>query len=159
MKSFRYLLPLFAFCLVLLSRPAGTAQAAGSHWIEVNLTTLRARAWAGNTLVYVAPITAGRPGWETPTGTFYVERRVYDETMDSATLGIPDDQPGGWYLPHVYFTQYFTDFGNSIHYNYWVPNSYFGHVHSSHGCIGMRYDDALFFWRFANVGTPIWIHY
>ena len=31
-------------------------------------------------------ISTGRPGWETPLGTFSILRRVAKETMDSATL-------------------------------------------------------------------------
>jgi lipoprotein-anchoring transpeptidase ErfK/SrfK len=156
---FAILLSVVVVALGVLAAPPARADAADEHWIEVNLSTLRARAWDGDTVVYVAPVTAGRPGWETPTGTFYVLRRVYDATMDSATLGIPHNQPGGWKLKHVYFTQYFTDYGHSIHYNYWIPSSYFGRVRSSHGCVGMRYADARFFWRFGDVGTRIWIHY
>jgi lipoprotein-anchoring transpeptidase ErfK/SrfK len=114
---FAILLAVAVVALGVLVAPPARAEAAGEHWIDVNLTTLRARAWDGDTVVYAAPVTSGRPGWETPTATFSVLRRVHDATMDSATLGIPHNQPGGWNLRHVYFTRYFTDDGHAIHYN------------------------------------------
>jgi lipoprotein-anchoring transpeptidase ErfK/SrfK len=49
--------------------------------------------------------------------------------------------------------------GIALHYNYWRSDSYFGNVPSSHGCVGMRYDDAKFFWDFATIGTRVVVHY
>ena len=73
-------------------------------------------------------------------------------SASSATLGIPIDGPGGWNLKNVLYTQYFTNDGASIHYNYWSSNwGYSG----SHGCLGMGYDDSLWFWEWAEVGTPL----
>lgn len=97
----------------------------------------------------------GTSGWVTPTGFFTILRRVQNEIMSSEGLGIPRDAPGGYYLKDVLFTQYFTNDGSSIHYNYWSSNwGYSG----SHGCLGMNYDDSLWFWNWATVGTPIHIH-
>jgi hypothetical protein len=96
----------------------------------------------------------GTTSWGTPTGFFTILRRVQNETMSSETLGIPRDGPGGYYLKDVLYTQYFTNDGASIHYNYWSSNwGYSG----SHGCLGMSYDDALWFWNWAEVGTALFI--
>ena len=43
----------------------------------------------------------------------------------------------------------------TIHYNYWRPESYFGNVASSHGCVGMRNNDAKFCRDFATIGTGV----
>ncbi len=72
--------------------------------------------------------------------------------MDSATLVITNAGPGGYLLKNVLYTQYFTADGASIHYNYWSGN--FGY-RGSHGCLGMNLDDALWFWEWADVGTPL----
>ena len=94
----------------------------------------------------------GTSGWVTPTGFFTILRRVQNEIMSSEGLGIPRDAPGGYYLKDVLFTQYFTNDGSAIHYNYWSSNwGYSG----SHGCLGMNYDDSLWFWEWAEVGTPL----
>jgi lipoprotein-anchoring transpeptidase ErfK/SrfK len=109
-------------------------------------------AYEDGKAVYSTLSLKGTSGWTTPTGFFTILRRVANETMSSETLGIPRDAPGGWHLKDVLFTQYFTHDGASIHYNYWSSNwGYSG----SHGCLGMPYDDALWFWEWAEVGTPL----
>jgi lipoprotein-anchoring transpeptidase ErfK/SrfK len=103
---------------------------------------------------YAAMALKGTVGWGTPTGFFKILRRVENETMDSATLGIPRSGPGGYYLRNVLYTQYFTGDGASIHYNWWSGN--FGYS-GSHGCLGMNLEDARWFWEWAGVGTPLFI--
>ena len=111
-------------------------------------------AYEDGKMVYATLSLKGTSAWLTPTGAFTILRRVQNETMSSETLGIPRDGPGGYYLKDVLYTQYFTNDGASIHYNYWSSNwGYSG----SHGCLGMGYDDALWFWNWADVGTPLFI--
>jgi hypothetical protein len=109
-------------------------------------------AYEDGKMVYSTLSLKGTQAWQTPTGFFTILRRVENEIMSSEGLGIPRDAPGGYYLKDVLYTQYFTDDGASIHYNYWSSNwGYSG----SHGCLGMSYDDALWFWQWAGVGTPL----
>jgi lipoprotein-anchoring transpeptidase ErfK/SrfK len=61
-------------------------------------------------------------------------------------------------LDHVLYTQYFTDRGHALHYNYWRPDYYFGNIRSSHGCVGMRLADAKFFWDYLTTGSRVTIH-
>ena len=138
--------------------PDGVSFAPDEHWITVNLTTQRAIAFIGAQPVHLALVTTGAPGYETPAGDFRIYMRVENETMDSLTIGIPRDDPWGYFLENVYYTQYFVG-GVALHYNYWRDDSYFGNVASSHGCVGMRYDDARFFWDFATNGTRVVVHY
>jgi len=134
--------------------PSGvTGYGGGGRWIDVNLSNQTATAYEGDTPVYTALVTTGKPGHETPTGTYHIFSRVYNETMVSTT-------PGDEYnLSNVYFTQYFTGSGDALHYNYWQPSYVFGSVPTSHGCVGMTYGDAAYFWNFADYGTPVVIHY
>lgn len=134
--------------------------ASASHrYIDVDLGDYTATAYENGRAVYTAPISGGAPGFETPTGTFYIKRRVFNELMDSATIGIPRNAPGGYYLPNVMYTQYITNDGVALHGNYWRPRSVFGSRHTSHGCIGMTNADAAYFWNFATIGTPVKIHW
>jgi hypothetical protein len=111
-------------------------------------------AYEDGKAVYATLSLKGTTTWGTPTGAFSILRRVQNETMSSETLGIPRNGPGGYYLENVLYTQYFTNDGASIHYNYWSSNwGYSG----SHGCLGMSYDDALWYWNWADVGTPLFI--
>jgi len=159
MSDLRYRLFAVVFALSLFLSFAPTAHAAGARSIDVNLTTQTITAYEGNTPVYSAGVTSGRPGWSTPTGTFSIVNRVYNETMDSSTIGIPRNSPGGYYLTGIYFTQYFDYNGDALHYNYWSPASAFGSYPTSHGCVGMQWGPAQYFWNFATIGTPVTIHY
>jgi lipoprotein-anchoring transpeptidase ErfK/SrfK len=143
--------------LATATPPAGVQFAPDERWIAVNLATQRAMAFVGAQPVRVALVTTGMPGWETPTGDFRIYRRVENETMDSLGLGIPIDSPEGWYVDNVLFTQYIYS-GITLHYNYWRPQSYFGNIASSHGCVGLGYGDAKFFWDFADIGTRVVVY-
>ncbi len=137
--------------------PPGIAFGPDERWIAVNLTTQRAVAFVGAQPVHVALVTTGMDGWETPVGDFRIYSRIENETMTSDFLGIARDAAEGYYLEDVYFTQYFIS-SVALHYNYWRPVSYFGNVRSSHGCVGMGYADAQFFWDFAGIGTRVVVH-
>jgi lipoprotein-anchoring transpeptidase ErfK/SrfK len=143
--------------LATATPPAGVAFEEDERWIAVNLTTQRATAFIGAQPVRVALVTTGMPDWETPTGDFQVYKRVENETMDSEGLGIPIDSPDGWYVDNVLYTQYIFS-GITLHYNYWRPQSYFGNIPSSHGCVGLGYGDAKFFWDFADIGTRVVVY-
>ena len=143
--------------LATATPPADVAFGEDERWIAVNLTTQRAVAFVGAQPVRVALVTTGMPGWETPSGDFRIYRRVENETMDSLGLGIAIDSPEGWYVDNVLYTQYFFS-GVTLHYNYWRPQSYFGNIPSSHGCVGLGYSDAKFFWDFADIGTRVVVY-
>ncbi len=141
----------------------GDSSASGGgrsgRWIDANLSTATVSAMEGNKVVYTALTTEGTPDNPTPVGNFTILRRVPNETMDSSTIGIPNNAPGGYYLTGVLYTQYFTDGGAALHYNYWSPASAFGSQAGSHGCLGLTLADSQFFWDFGSVGTPVIVHY
>jgi hypothetical protein len=125
-------------------------------WVDADLQEPAMIAMYEDGKIVDAALTLkGTRDWETPTGTFTILRRVASETMNSETIGIPRTAPGGYYLTNVLFTQYFTNDGSSFHYNYWSGN--FGY-RGSHGCLGLNYDDSIFLWHWADVGTVVDIH-
>jgi lipoprotein-anchoring transpeptidase ErfK/SrfK len=142
------------------SSPVRLSSAIGpqERWIDVNLSSQAVTAMIGGQPVHYALATTGAKGMETPTGEFRINYRVYNETMTSASLGIPAEVEN-YRLENVLFTQYFTNEGHALHLNYWRPDSYFGNIPSSHGCAGLRYADAEYLWNFAGVGTRLVIHY
>lgn len=126
------------------------------RWIDAKLTEpVLITAYEGDQPVYSALAIKGTVAYQTPVGVYRVLRRVENETMDSETIGIPRDHKDGYYLKEVLFTQYFTWDGAALHHNYWRSNWGYG---GSKGCLGLNYDDSLFLWEFATVGTPIYIH-
>jgi lipoprotein-anchoring transpeptidase ErfK/SrfK len=77
--------------------------------------------------------------------------------MDSHTLIGLDAKRADYKIENVRYTQYFTDDGNAIHENWWKDPDTFG-LPSSHGCAGLRPDDAKRFWEFGQVGMPVIVH-
>lgn len=139
--------------------PDTTLGKGGARWVDANLSQQTVTAYEGTKPVYFAPVTSGRPGWETPTGTFHILRRVENETMEGSTLLRLDTfEIPTYHLENVKWTQYFTGGGAALHTNYWRPASIFS-MPSSHGCLGMKEQDARWFWDWAKVGTPVLVHY
>ena len=127
--------------------PAGL----GEHWVLVDLSDQTTSAMIGDEVYYTALGSTGKDGWETPTGEFTIIYRVENETMTSASIGAEEF----YVLENVLYTQYFTNEGHALHFNYWRPDSVFGNVRTSHGCVGLRLSDAEFFWNFAGYGTRV----
>jgi hypothetical protein len=130
--------------------PVKQASGGGEHWIEVNLSTQYLIAWEGDVPVMESYVSTGRPGFDTPAGTFSILYKVESENMEGVI--------GGEYynVPEVPWTMYFTDVGHAIHGTYWHNN--FGAV-MSHGCVNLPLDvaEALYYW--AAPGTRVEIHY
>ena len=136
--------------------PKGPPLMYSGRWIDVDLSEpALMTAYEDDRIVYTALALHGTIADQTPSGLYRIQRRVENETMDSATLGIPRDSPRGYHLENVLYTQYFTNDGAAIHYNYW--STHFGYA-GTHGCLGVNYEDALWFWQWATVGTPVHIH-
>jgi lipoprotein-anchoring transpeptidase ErfK/SrfK len=115
------------------------------RWIDVNLSTQRLTAYAGNTPVRSTLVSTGLPATPTPTGRY----RVYVKYVATLMSG------PGYYLPNVPYTMYFYR-GYGLHGTYWHSN--FGQP-MSHGCINLPTPEAGWLFNWASVGTLINIHY
>ncbi|HEY3081850.1 MAG TPA: L,D-transpeptidase, partial [Chloroflexota bacterium] len=119
-----------------VERPASVGP--GERWIDVDLTQQRLRLIEDDRVVHTAPVTTGKAGFATPTGTFRIFQRVANDTMDSETTGIAHGSGEGYLLTDVRYSQYFAHGGFALHANYWQPDGVFGRAATSHGCVGMR---------------------
>lgn len=123
---------------------------AGELWIEVNLSDEYLIVWNGTIDIGETYVSTGREGFETPTGTFYINSKLESQTMEGV-LG------GEYYnVPDVPWVMYFTDLGHALHGTYWHNN--FG-TPMSHGCINLPMDFAAWLYDIAGVGTRVEIHY
>jgi lipoprotein-anchoring transpeptidase ErfK/SrfK len=138
--------------------PPDTAADQSGRWIDVNLLHQVVVAYDGPTPVRLARTSTGRPGWETAPGQYAIQRRVEKETMESTSLIGLDAQRADYKVENVRWTQYFTADGKALHENYWKPRDEFG-IPSSHGCVGLVAEDALFLWEWATLGVLIFAHY
>jgi hypothetical protein len=126
------------------------------RWLDVSLSAgARVVAYDDGEVVRAFPAIKGVARYPTPQGVWAIVRRVQNETMDSTTVGIPRNSPGGYYLQNVLYTQYFRDTGESLHYNWW--SSAWG-TQGSHGCLGLSLGDSKWLWDWATIGTPVFIH-
>lgn len=120
------------------------------RWLEVNLSSQYLIAWYGNTRVNETYVSTGKPGFDTPTGTYYVLYRYRYQTMSGCIQG------ECYYVPDVPWVQYFTNYGHALHGAYWHND--FGRTRS-HGCINLPLWFAEWLWNWATYGTRLWIHY
>jgi L,D-transpeptidase catalytic domain len=118
--------------------------------IEVNLTTQYLIAWEDDVAVNATYVSTGREGFETPEGTFHVLVKKEIEDMEGVI--------GGEYynVPQVPWVMYFTNGGHALHGTYWHSN--FGYP-MSHGCVNLPMDFAEWLYGWAEIGTPVEIHF
>jgi lipoprotein-anchoring transpeptidase ErfK/SrfK len=122
-----------------------TAIADGaSHQMEVAINGKVART---------IPISMGKPGHETPFGTYVVMSEHTDYTMDSSTYGVPADSPLG-YRTHVDVASRMSNSGIFYHSAPWSVGDQ-GQRNVSHGCINMTTDNAAWLQQISQKGDVI----
>ncbi len=125
-------------------------------WIDINLSAQTLVAYEGDVPVYYTLVSTGRPGHATPTGTFRVYIKLVKDNMSNGTFGVSPDDPDYYNLKDVPYVMYFLSGGYAIHGTYWHNN--FGHV-MSHGCVNAPTPAARWLFGWAELGTPVVIHY
>ena len=138
-------IPTYAESLFVAPKSTG-----GERWIEVNLSTQYLIAWEGTTAVNQTYVSTGRPGFDTPPGSYRILTKLEKQTMEGV-LG------GEYYnVPDVPWVQYFTNYGHALHGAYWHNN--FGNT-MSHGCVNLPMDFAQWLYTWTSIGTRVEIHY
>lgn len=125
---------------------------AYAKWIEVDTTNKQMYAYQQGTLIKTFMVSAGAPLTPTVTGQFAIYAKYAQQDMRGQNV-----DGGGYFQPNVPWVNYFyKDY--AIHGNYWRPLSYFGHINSSHGCVGIVDSDAEWLYSWAPIGTPVIVH-
>jgi lipoprotein-anchoring transpeptidase ErfK/SrfK len=124
--------------------------ATGEVWIDINLSYEYMTVYQGSTVLMETYISSGKPGFETPPGTYYINTKLEVQDMEGV-LG------GEYYnVPQVPWVMYFTNVGHAIHGAYWHNN--FG-TPMSHGCINVPVDLAAYLYSVSSIGTRVEIHW
>ncbi|WP_307613566.1 L,D-transpeptidase [Nocardia vermiculata] len=105
----------------------------------------------------VMPASMGKPGRETPVGTFPVMEKDRTIVFDSRTIGIPLDDPEGYYLTGE-FAERLTSGGVFVHSAPWSVGDQ-GYANVSHGCINLAPGDAEWYYNTVSVGDPVTAHW
>ncbi len=116
----------------------------GLHWIDVDLSSQKVRAYSGDTLEKTFFVSTGTVNYPTVTGQYKVWIKLrYD-----------DMRGPGYNLKDVPYVLYFYK-GYGLHGTYWHHN--FG-TPMSHGCVNLSIEDAAWVYDFAEVGTLVNVH-
>lgn len=111
----------------------------------------------GGVVVRTMPASMGKPGWETPTGTFPVLEKFRSIVFDSRTIGIPLNSSEGYLIDGEY-AERLTWGGVFVHAAPWSTDSQ-GYANVSHGCINLSTEDAAWYYNTVGVGDPVSIHW
>jgi len=132
----------FTFDETSIQDPAAAARPA--KWIEVVLSKQMVYAWQNGKVVLSSKISSGLSRTPTVRGNF----RIYVKYVSTRMRG------PGYNLPNVPYTMYFYR-GYGLHGAYWHNN--FGRP-MSHGCVNLPVSFSGQLFRWAPVGTLVYIH-
>ena len=129
-----------------VGQPNGpTPTVTNGKQIIVDLSDQIIYAYQNGELQRTVVVSTGLPATPTVVGDFNIYWKLNSQTMSGP----------GYYLPGVPWVMYFYQ-GYAIHGTYWHNN--FGQP-MSHGCVNLPSDEALWFYNFAEVGTPVRVIY
>ncbi|MDI9918678.1 Ig-like domain-containing protein [Rhodococcus sp. IEGM 1379] len=104
-------------------------------------------------VVRTMPTSFGKPGHETPNGTYIVGEQLRDMYMDSSTYGVPINSPEG-YRTYVEYASRISYSGIFVHAAPWSVAQQ-GFTNVSHGCLNVSTENAQWFFDNAGKGDPV----
>ncbi|MFT4220698.1 MAG: L,D-transpeptidase family protein [Microbacterium sp.] len=118
--------------------------------IEIDLSKQRLYLHRGGKVVSTYLVSTGKPGTRTHTGVYRIRAKLRLQNMGNPNLSLYPH----YYTRNVPWVMYFN--GNqAIHGAYWHNN--FGHV-MSHGCVNLPVKAAKRVYKWAKMGTTVWVH-
>jgi len=122
---------------------------ADDHLTLINAVTKRELVYNNGHLVQNFPVSLGRPGFLTISGTLIVLSKSPSVFMDSSTIGFP-----GLYAENVYYDVAISTDGYYIHDASWDVYDH-GVANVSHGCVEQNPADAVWFYNFSVPGDVV----
>jgi lipoprotein-anchoring transpeptidase ErfK/SrfK len=120
---------------------------------KVDVSRHRMKVFVNGSLARTMPISAGKPGFITRSGTKVIIEKVRDKVMDAATLGISQGDPE-YYRLDVEYAMRVTYSGEFLHAAPWSAGSQ-GVANVSHGCVGMTTDNAAWLFGITKRGDVV----
>jgi lipoprotein-anchoring transpeptidase ErfK/SrfK len=96
------------------------------------------------------PVSLGKPGFASSSGTFVLMEKAYSKIFDSSTYGLPVDDPEGYRL-EVFHTLRYTWRGEFFHSAPWSEGDQ-GKRNVSHGCVNLSAVNAEWFFENSRKG-------
>jgi lipoprotein-anchoring transpeptidase ErfK/SrfK len=124
-----------------------------AHVSTVDVATFQMTVTENGQVVKVMPASMGQKKWPTHHGVHLVLEKSKSVIMDSSTVGIPRNGPGGYYRKVAWATRitYSGEFVHAAPWSQWAQ----GKRNVSHGCINLSTADAKWFYNFAQRGDIV----
>lgn len=123
--------------------------------LEISLSRRRVGVFKGKSLIKSYPIAVGRPGWETPIGTYQVRQMLRNPTWIHPLkkgIAIPGGDPEN--PLGQFWIGFWTDGKNWIGFH-GTPNPKSVGTAASHGCIRMYNKDVEELFKKVSLGTEV----
>jgi lipoprotein-anchoring transpeptidase ErfK/SrfK len=131
-----------------------TSFAVGPSMVtKVDAVTHQASVYRDGTLIKTIPVTTGKPGFETRSGTVVITTKEPVRVMDAATGGTDTTDPE-YYRIEVHWAMRITSTGEFLHAAPWSVYAQ-GKRNVSHGCVGMSTDNAQWLFERSNIGDVV----
>ncbi|QNN53186.1 L,D-transpeptidase [Nocardioides mesophilus] len=121
---------------------------------KIDVAAHQMRVFRNGELLRTIPISAGKPGFTTRSGTKVIIEKFRSKRMDAATTGISPDNPEYYNLSNVEYAMRVTYSGEFLHAAPWSVGSQ-GNANVSHGCVGMSTADAGWLFNLTKRGDVV----
>jgi lipoprotein-anchoring transpeptidase ErfK/SrfK len=125
-----------------------------AHVYRVDMQTHQMKVWVNKKLTRTIPITTGKSGFTTRSGTKVIIEKFASKRMRSETIGIGKDDPEYYDLDDVQWAMRLTYSGEFIHAAPWSVGDQ-GHANVSHGCTGLSTADAKWLYDISRRGDVV----
>ena len=121
---------------------------------QVNARTYQMKVFSNAKLLRTIPITTGKEGFTTRSGTKVIMEKFAEKRMNSETVGIASNDPEAYDIDDVQWAMRLTHSGEFIHAAPWSVGSQ-GSANVSHGCTGMSTTNADWLYAMSRRGDVV----
>jgi lipoprotein-anchoring transpeptidase ErfK/SrfK len=125
-----------------------------AHIYKVDAKTDEMHVYSNGRLLRTVPVTTGKPGFVTRSGTKIIIEKDRHKRMNSETIGIDPNGPNGYNIGDVEFAMRLTYTGEFLHAAPWSVADQ-GHANVSHGCTGMSTSNAAWLYHMSRRGDVV----
>jgi len=125
-----------------------------AHVYRVNTQTDQMKVFVNKKLVRTLPVTTGKAGFTTRSGTKVIIEKFATKRMRSETIGIGKNNPEYYDLDDVQWAMRLTYSGEFIHAAPWSVGSQ-GRANVSHGCTGLSTANAKWLYDLSRRGDVV----
>jgi len=127
-----------------------------AHVSIVDVNTHKMAVFTSGVIDRVIDVSTGRDAFPTRSGMHVASEKNNPKIMDSSTVGIPSNGPGG-YIETVPWSVRISNSGEFVHAASWSTGSQ-GNSNVSHGCINISPADGEWFYNYTQLGDVVQVN-